>query len=327
MLIVGISQIFGAAIVLAARHALVQLCHMQIELPPGKYVVAVSGGVDSVVLLDLLAQKARQQGSDLVLIVAHFDHGIRPDSADDRVFVEGLARQYGLPFVYDQAALGPGTSEARARDARYAFLRKVQAAARADALVLAHHQDDLLETIIINFLRGTKSRGLSSLRSTAELRRPLLRYTKADIRTYAQQHKLAWHEDSTNADESYLRNYVRQRIVPRMNELERQKLLVHSETAASLNDAIATMTHDYLAAQPDALTLDRAAFRALPPEVANEVLAAWLRARAPVTLSSKLISRLAAAITNGGTGTRYDVTRGYVIVLARNTATLEPPKL
>lgn len=299
---------------------------MQIDLPPGKYVVAVSGGVDSVVLLDLLAQNARKPESGLVLIVAHFDHGIRADSANDLVFVEGLARQYGLPFVYDQAALGPGASEAKARDARYAFLRKVQAAAGADALVLAHHQDDLLETIIINFLRGTKSRGLSSLRSTAELRRPLLPYTKADIRSYAQQHKLAWHEDSTNADESYLRNYIRRRILPRVGEAERQKLLAHSDTAASLNDAIATMTHDYLATQPDALTLDRVAFRALPPEVAHEVLAAWLRDRAPVTLSSKLITRLAGAITDGGTGNRYDVTRGYMITLTRKTATLESPK-
>lgn len=293
-------------------------------MPPGKYVVAVSGGVDSVVLLHVAAQKVREAG--LTLIVAHFDHGIRPDSAQDRMFVQGLAQHYGLPFVYDQATFGPGASEAKAREARYAFLRKVQSASRADAIVLAHHQDDVLETIIINFLRGTKSRGLSSLRSTAELRRPLLPYTKEQIRAYAKRHKLAWHEDSTNTDETYLRNYIRRRIMPRLGEAERRQLLAHSDTAASLNDAISALTGDYLRAQPDALALDRGLFRELPVEVAHEVLAAWLRAYADVTLTSKLIERLRSAIAAGRSGNRYDVARGYAIVLTRDRATLIPPK-
>src|SRR5580704_3560158 len=115
---------------------------MDVVLPKsGSYVVAVSGGVDSVVLLHRL-----QKQPGLRLVVAHFDHGMREDSAEDRRFVKALAQAYGAPFVYDEGHLGSGTSEAEAREARYNFLRRVQAASDAQAIVTAHHQDDLLET-------------------------------------------------------------------------------------------------------------------------------------------------------------------------------------
>ncbi|MBL8032022.1 MAG: tRNA lysidine(34) synthetase TilS, partial [Candidatus Doudnabacteria bacterium] len=234
---------------------------MDVELPAGKYVVAVSGGVDSVVLLHLLAQGATKSQSNpkthatyhlppttYQLIVAHFDHGIRPDSDADRQFVQELAAACGLPFVYERAELGAGASEAVARNARYDFLRRVKDEHQAEAIVTAHHQDDVLETIIINWLRGTKSRGLSSLRSTPEIRRPLLGWSKQQIRAYAHLHTLQWREDSTNEDETYLRNYVRRQIIPKISAKMREQLLVHSERAASLNDAISAVTNEYLAA-------------------------------------------------------------------------------
>ena len=107
---------------------------MEITLPGGRYVVAVSGGVDSVVLLHMLAgQRAKDKRQSRTnsalspqpsaLIIAHFDHGIRLDSVEDRKLVQKQAKQYGLPFVYDRAELGAGASEATAREARYAFLR------------------------------------------------------------------------------------------------------------------------------------------------------------------------------------------------------------
>ena len=215
---------------------------MKIDLPGGRYVVAVSGGVDSVVLFHMLAgQRAKDKGqnrTNSALIIAHFDHGIRLDSVEDRKLVQKLAKQYGLPFVYDRAELGAGASEATAREARYAFLAKVKQATGADAIITAHHEDDVLETIIINWLRGTKSRGLSSLRSSQLVRRPLLGMRKKQIRVYAHSHNLAWREDSTNADETYLRNYIRKHVVTKLDEKARAKLLEHSAKAAELNDAI-----------------------------------------------------------------------------------------
>lgn len=298
---------------------------MEITVPAGKYVVAVSGGVDSVVLLHLLVEFAKQSDVKLKFVVAHFDHGIRTDSAEDRKLVQQLAHLYKLPFVYDQAALGPNASEAVAREARYGFLRSVSKAVGADAIITAHHQDDVLETIIINLLRGTKSRGLSSLRSTKELMRPLLQYSKETIRSYALQHNLQWREDSTNENEVYLRNYIRKQIMPRLDVATRTQLLEHSEKAAILNDAIHALTEEYLAHQPEPLVLDRTSFRSLPSEVSHEVLASWLRAQTEVGLTSKLIVRLADAILEGRNGAHIDVARGYYLELSRNTAHLVVP--
>lgn len=299
---------------------------MEIMVPAGKYVVAVSGGVDSMVLLHLLVQLAKQPDAELKLVVAHFDHGIRGDSAEDRKLVQQRAQLYKLPFVYDQASLGRDASEAVAREARYSFLRSVSKAVGANAIITAHHQDDVLETIIINLLRGTKSRGLSSLRSTKELLRPLLRYSKATIRSYATQHKLQWREDSTNEDEAYLRNYIRKQIMPRLDEAARTQLLEHSEKAATLNDAIHVLTEEYLAKQPEPLVLDRASFGKLPPEVSHEVLASWLRAQTEIGLTSKLIVRLSNAIREGRNGSRIDAARGYCLEIGRNTAHLLAPR-
>jgi tRNA(Ile)-lysidine synthase len=92
---------------------------ISISLSPGKYVAAVSGGVDSMVLLDLL-----RNIPDVELIVAHFDHGIRPDSAEDRQLVERVCAQYGVAFEYAEGHLGKKASEATARAARYSFLRR-----------------------------------------------------------------------------------------------------------------------------------------------------------------------------------------------------------
>jgi tRNA(Ile)-lysidine synthetase-like protein len=160
---------------------------MKIQVEPGKYVVAVSGGVDSVVLLDLL-----RMYPGVHVVVAHFDHGIRDDSHLDRAHVQTLAQRYQLPFVYDKGRLGPGASEADARTARYDFLRKAQVASSADAIITAHHQDDVLETAIINLLRGTGRKGLSSLTSGEGIIRPLLEVPKSEIIDYAKRHRLQY---------------------------------------------------------------------------------------------------------------------------------------
>lgn len=292
---------------------------------PGKYVVAVSGGVDSVVLLDYLAkQMVDDQSPKIDIVVAHFDHGIRPDSIKDRLFVQELVEQYGLPFVFDRVELGAGASEANARKARYAFLEKVRQAAGADAIVTAHHQDDVLETLIINWLRGTKSRGLSSLRSTPEIRRPLLGMTKKQIRDYAHLHQLEWHEDSTNVDEAYLRNYVRMRIMPTLDTTSRQQLLAHSEKAAGLNDAIEELVAEYLQKHTTAESLNRAQYKLLPSAVSYEVLAEWLRRHAPAEITTKTLARLDAAIRNGRNGSSVDIAKGQSFVLKRADAELWP---
>lgn len=179
-----------------------------------KYIVAVSGGVDSVVMLDMLVHGHLSifpsPTSNPQLVVAHFDHGIRQDSADDAEFVRQLAAKYELPFETTREELGKNASEELARDRRYVFLRKV-AKKYGAKIVTAHHADDVVETIAINLTRGTGWRGLAVLDSP-DIVRPLLAVTKDRLVDYAKRHDLQWCEDVTNRDTKYLRNELRQKL-------------------------------------------------------------------------------------------------------------------
>ena len=225
------------------------------------YVVAVSGGVDSVVLLDMIVHRKlsitsndnlrgltfQEKTKDLIpstthhppptnFIVAHFDHGIRPDSAADARFVRALAASYGFAFESKREELGAQASEALARERRYAFLREV--AARYDAeIVTAHHLDDLVETIAINLIRGTGWRGLAVL-GDPTIHRPLLGFTKMDLYTYAAKQNLEWVEDETNQQNDYLRNRLRRRIQPEISLTLKQELAERRDRQLQLTKEI-----------------------------------------------------------------------------------------
>lgn len=186
-----------------------------------KYLLAVSGGVDSMVLLDMVATNyhglrekylsGAQFPADFV--VAHYDHGIRGKvSAEDAEFVRQQCRNYGVVVQCGCGKLAAVTGEAVARQYRYDFFRRVaEAIARDDEpvyLVTAHHQDDLLETIALNIVRGTGWRGLAPMNQPQVLR-PLLDIAKAELVSYAIEHGLTWREDQTNDSPRYLRNRLR----------------------------------------------------------------------------------------------------------------------
>lgn len=184
------------------------------------WIVAVSGGIDSVALLDMLVASQTAE-----LVVAHVDHGIRDDSHKDAELVRELAEQYGLPFELTELKLGPRTSEELARTKRYECLDGLREKYHAVAVATAHHQDDLLETIVLNLQRGTGWRGLCSLRETATRKRPMLIMSKASIVSYAIERGLRWREDSTNDDLRYTRNYIRYGVVSRLDREARLKLI------------------------------------------------------------------------------------------------------
>lgn len=292
---------------------------MDLDLRPGRYVVAVSGGVDSVALLHILKDKP-----GIKITVAHFDHGIREDSAEDRRHVQALAKQYGLPFVYHRGELGPAASEAQARDARYKFLHHVRKVSGADAVITAHHQDDVLETIILNLLRGTGRRGLSSLKSTDIVKRPMLHVPKNELLRYANREGLQWREDSTNADERYLRNYIRTRILPRFAASDREALSIIGRRAHKLNHEIMVQVSNYLHLQPAPMLLDRHSFIMLPHAVAREVMAAWLLQNTGAELSSKMLERLVIAAKTGKAGTKVDVDKGHWLEISTTNLALRP---
>lgn len=292
---------------------------MELHIKPGKYIVAVSGGVDSMVLLDVLRELPH-----LECIVAHFDHGIRPDSKRDRQLVEQTARKHGLEYISSQAHLDSDASEAEAREARYAFLRAAQSHYQADAIITAHHQDDVLETLIINLIRGTGRLGLSSLRSTDELLRPLAQTPKATIMQYAQNHDIIWHEDSTNTSDVYLRNYLRHHIMPRLAESQRQTLIGVYTTMLSLNTHIDAEISVLLLRLVCSEGLQRSSFIQLPHAVAREMLAYWLRSEYDIRLERKQVERLVVAVKIAQPGSVFDLNKRTIMNISRKFAKVTP---
>jgi len=184
----------------------------------GEALVAVSGGVDSVALLDVLNEIARPLR--LTLVVAHVDHGIQSDSQTVRRSVQRLAEKYGLPFEFTELRLGPDATETEARRTRYAWLREVQKRRGAKYIVTAHHEDDQVETILLRGLRGSAPAGLAGIaaRGRGGLVRPLLPFTRSELLAHVTERGLPAYDDPANRDPRHLRSWVRTTLLPLLNE-------------------------------------------------------------------------------------------------------------
>jgi tRNA(Ile)-lysidine synthase len=190
----------------------------------GRALLAVSGGPDSVALLDLFAAVA--PAFDLELVVAHVDHGIAPESGEVARQVARLAEHYGVPCRAVRLELGSDTSETRARRARYRALRELQREADGRYLVTAHHADDQTETVLYRLLRGTGMAGLAGIpaRGARGLVRPLLPFRRRELETWLDEREVdaalrgAVHRDPANLDERHDRSWVRHRLLPLVRE-------------------------------------------------------------------------------------------------------------
>jgi len=189
-------------------------------LQPGdSVVVAVSGGPDSVCLLDVLYGLRDVLG--IRLMVAHFDHGLRPgeDEAETR-FVEALALSWSLPFTTAKWDLNlhaaTGSQEERARDARYRFLEEARARYEAHKIALGHNLNDHAETVLMRLLRGSGRSGLAGIPPKREDKfiRPLIEVTRGEIEEYLKGRGLSYVTDPSNLQSRYLRNRIRLELLP-----------------------------------------------------------------------------------------------------------------
>src|SRR5438094_10004566 len=183
---------------------------------PGPAVLAVSGGPDSVALLDLLHSVAPERG--LLLVVAHADHGIQMESGKVGRMVRGLAATYAVPFEIGELNLGPAATETAARRARYAWLTAVQRRHAAPDLVTAHHADDQIETILLRVLKGSGPAGLAGMpaRGRGGIVRPLLPFRRAELAVHVAERGLAFHDDPANRDPRHLRSWLRVTLLPQL---------------------------------------------------------------------------------------------------------------
>jgi len=191
-------------------------------LAPGdRVIVATSGGMDSVVLLDLLYNL--RFFFEIELLVVHFHHHVRPYGCErDALFVEELAKALSLPFIMGSgdipfiAGRERKSLEEAGRDGRYDFFRKLLRQGAGNKVATAHTEDDSVETVLMRFLRGAGARGLSGIPSVREgtFIRPLLNCERKDIRLYAIEKDLCYIDDQTNRDLYFMRNRIRHSLIP-----------------------------------------------------------------------------------------------------------------
>ncbi len=249
-----------------------------------RVALALSGGIDSIVLLDIVSRHHTANPSWLLVFQAvHVNHGISPNANKWVEFCVAECAKRSVPITVEvvdvDRASGTGL-EAAAREARYVALMKSDAA----FILTAQHQDDQAETVLQQMLRGTGLNGLAGMGEARVLRvgqtllRPMLNFTRAEIETYAATHRLHWVEDESNADTAYTRNFLRHELLPVIaarfphyaDSLAR--IARHASESAELNEALAKidLCWDGVDAHADALD-------ALPLTRQVNALYHWLR--------------------------------------------------
>lgn len=271
---------------------------------PKRYCIAFSGGLDSRVLLQAMAELGPQIGdTGISLRVFHVDHGLSPMSRGWSQACEKAAGELGLEYHGLRVDAGPAAGEspeAAARKARYGAL--AAAMEPGDWLLLAHHQDDQAETLLLQLLRGAGPRGLAAMPAAAPfgcgwLMRPFLDYPRTVLQAYAEENGLTWIEDESNFDTGFDRNFLRHSVTPRLHDrwpgaaatLSRSAALCGE--AAQLLEELADIDLDTAATdRSDALSIT--ALLALGRTRLRNALAVWFRRLALPVPSRRHIDHL-----------------------------------
>ncbi len=205
-------------------------------------VVGLSGGPDSIFLLQFLLE-LKKAGKIKTVIAAHLDHEWRDDSIQDVLFCRQLAKKYKVPF--EAAKLSElqlslkwnGSKEEIARKARRFFLESVMKKNNSDAIALGHHAQDQQETFFIRLLRGTSLSGLTAMKpKSGKYIRPLLHINKANIITYLNLQKIRFLDDSTNQSSAYLRNRIRNQVLPALKFADNRFDITFNQTLKKLQE-------------------------------------------------------------------------------------------
>ena len=258
-----------------------------------RIAVALSGGLDSVVLLDTIC-KSQAANQNREIYAFHIHHGLQKPADDWLIFCERLAKKYKIHFDFRLLHLNTkeGNVEARARAARYEALADLCEEYGIEDLLLAHHQNDQAETVLLQLLRGAGVAGLSGMSVHKHiqagprplmLKRPLLDQSRAELEAYAKQHKLKWIEDPSNQDRKYRRNAIRKDVIPKLEKIQPEAVANLARSASLLSDAQALL--DRLALQDGKGILIKDCLQLKPLlglyksdlPAANNVLRYWLK--------------------------------------------------
>ncbi|MGG5343020.1 tRNA lysidine(34) synthetase TilS [Enterococcus sp. AZ192] len=210
--------------------------------PGERILLAVSGGVDSMVLMHLMQRSAEKDGFHLA--IAHVNHQLRSESAKESDYLQQYCQTQGLPYYSKkwEAVDKSRNTEARARQFRYAFFTELMKKNDYSKLFTAHHKDDQAETIVMKLTRGSALANLVGIRfqqtfGEGQLIRPLLLFSKEQIERFAEQKKITYFEDSTNLSDEYVRNRMRHSVIPLLKKENQQFLQRMSDFSTQISYA------------------------------------------------------------------------------------------
>jgi tRNA(Ile)-lysidine synthase len=266
---------------------------LRTEYSPARIAVALSGGLDSMVLLHLAHEAA--QAANLPLFAFHVHHGLSPHADAWRAHCAAASAKLGVTFDHRDITVEKGRSgvEAAARKQRYAALGEMCRAHGVDLLLTAHHLDDQAETVLLQLMRGSGPAGLSGmdasnrapgLLGTSELvmARPLLAVARAELEACAAAHRIAWVEDESNTDPRYTRNALRHQVMPVLAQafpgFQRRiaRSSAHAQSAQRLLDELAEQD---LSACLDGDAIMLPCLRLLSADRINNLLRHWFSKR------------------------------------------------
>lgn len=282
-------------------------------------IAGISGGIDSVVLLDLL----RRAGFTRV-VVAHFHHGLRGKAADeDERFVEALARKHKMAFVAGRGktrarAVGKRESiEEAARKLRRAFFARIARKHGAALIFLAHHANDAAETVLFHLARGTGLRGIGSLRessplegSRAEIMRPLLGVARKEIESYAKLRRLDFRQDESNFSRRHTRNRIRHDVLPALAAAVGFDPVSCMARAAAILADEDDWAEKQVAKTAATSRLELREFRLLHVAHQRRLLRAWLRTHTGQDADFATIERARALAAHGAAAAKINLPRG-----------------
>ena len=249
-----------------------------------------------MVLLDTVCKTQAANKHPAEIWAFHIHHGLQKPADDWFIFCEKLAKKYKIHFDFRLLHLGSestqGNVEARARAGRYDALTELCAEHGVEDLLLAHHQNDQAETVLLQLLRGAGVAGLAAMSEVRELKngstkiylwRPLIQQSRVELEVYAKSNKLKWIEDPSNQDIQYRRNAIRKQIIPRLEKIQPDTVANLARSAKVLAEAQSLL--DRLAKQDGSAVIEQSGLRVQPLLIlakkdlpaANNLVRYWLK--------------------------------------------------
>lgn len=224
------------------------------DIDSSRILLAISGGKDSMVMLDLF--NCFKDELKLNLVVCHFNHSLRENADNDEKFVKSQCKKYGLKFYSKKEDVllfsneNKLSTEEGARFLRYKFFDEIKRTENLDYIATAHNKNDLAETVIMRILRGTGINGLIGIQSErGDLIRPILDFSRDEIERYIEENKIPFVEDETNFEDMYLRNKIRLNLFPMLKNEYNPKIIDALSRLSNIAFDYSSISREYIASK------------------------------------------------------------------------------